>query len=352
MSINSECHDTIVGITRKSINIDGYDPEYSVSKSDLFLDELQGIVLNEQCDLLLWEMTLRSRQKAWQQFRNDLAVQMEKYAENVRQNKNCDLGDKNFLSKASVNTWSGVRLYSSLVGVSAVIKSISLFPAMTGNVDIKVIDDNGAELLSTTVAVTTKKEYKYNIAGGLEVPLSGNLLIIATSNGEVYSQKLGCCGSTASYFDVDRPTYNDRDSRIWRRWIMASGVSGANPDINSLQLRKGSSYGISVNMTFKCDDYPMLCSDDSDFVADKTDRAIAFALLYAWGEHFLAEVSGTGQINRYVLLGFDAINNNVAYYKERYNEMIKYIASTIDYTRTECWVCGQKVKINNRFGIK
>lgn len=349
MSINTNCHDTIVGITRKAITIPDYIEEYSLSKSDLFLDELQGIVLAEQCDSQVWEMALRSRQKAWQQLRHDIAATMEDYAENVRQNKNIDVGSRDFLTRINTGALGGLRLYSNLKGLSMTLKSISIFPNFTGNVDIKVIDDDGTELISATVAVTIKKEYKYTLPIPAIIPLSGNLLILASTPGTCYSQKLGCCGSTASYFDTDRPSYNDRDSRIWRRWAMATGVTGDVPTVDNLTLRKGTSAGLTINATFTCDDYDMLCSDDSDFISDKTDRAIAFAFLYLWAEQFLAEITGTGEINRYIMLGFEAIENNVKYYQERYNEILKYIAANIDYTRTECWTCRKKYTTENRF---
>lgn len=351
MSIDTNCHDTIIGLTQKNTELDGYLPAYSESKSNLYVDELQGIILNAQCDSTVWEMLLRARQNAWQVVRNDITAAMQAYHEKIRYNKSIDIGNHVFLSVANISTYAGMLWYSDIKGLTVTIKSITITPYETGNFEIKILTDD-AEVYSDNVDLMTRKVKTVTLSTPITLPLFGNIVFLVSTNGKIYSQKLGCCGSTASYFDRDRPNYNQNDRKEWRRWIMATGVTGTTTDIDSLTLRKGDSMGIEVNALFNCDDYDMFCSDNSDFIGDQVDRAIAFALWYKSGEQFLSEIVSTGEVNRYVLLGYEAIANLVNFYKERYNVMVQFAAQNMDTDRVECWTCRKQYSITNRFGVR
>lgn len=351
MSINTNCHDTIVGLTQKNTSLDGYLVEYSESKSNLFVDELQGIILNANCDSTVWEMLLRARQNAWQNVRNDITALMQQYHEKVRYNKAIDIGNHVFLTVANVSTYAGVLFYSDVKGLTITIKTITITPYETGSFELKILNDDG-ELYTESVDLVARKAKIVTLATPITCSLYGNIAIVVTNNGHVYSQKLGCCGSTASYFDRDRPNYNRTDRKEWRRWIMATGITGTTTDIDSFTLRKGESLGIEVNAVFNCDDYDMFCSNNSDFIGDQIDRSIAFAMWYKTGEQFLSEMVSTGEVNRYVMLSFESIQSLVSYYNERYKVMIEYAAENMDTDRVECWTCRKKYNVTNRFGIR
>lgn len=350
MDAEKNCHKTIIGITQKNTTLDGYITEYSESKSKLYIDELQGIILNTDCDSTIWDMLLRSRENAWQQVRNDISIGLTKSNEKKIYNKNVDIGNVDFMTLMQCSTWAGIMLYSTLKGIEITIKSITVTPYDSGTFTVKVLTESG-EVYSKDIETNHKKPLTIHPETPLKFLMPEKVSVLVSTNKKIYTNNLGCCGSDASYFDIKTPIYKDTDRKEWRKWIMATGVTGESLNINDLTLIKGSGVGISINAQINCDDYGMFCSENSDFIGDTIDRAIAFALWYKSGEQFLSEMVSTGEVNRYVLLSYEAIQNLVKFYNERYTLMIEFVSKHMHLDMVACWECKKKYNILNRFGI-
>jgi hypothetical protein len=350
MSEIVECQSTIIGFTRKKDCIDGYEENYSESKSNLFIDELQGIVLNYMCGSDVWGMLDRARQNAWQAFRTDLAIAMQGVVKQKRRASNGDIGAIQFTNPQHAKTYAGARIYSNVTGGTMHIRSVTLLPAFNGATTLYIYDDY-EELFSVEVADCVSKRSKV-VPVDLTVALSGNLYVFYETKGNTYVNKLLCstCGGVRWCFSLDKPCYS-QSKDVWTEWIMAGGI-----EFNDITLREVSPSskfrGLTIQASFKCDEQRVICDETSDFINNQTDRAIAFAYLYKAGEYFLNEVVGSGEVNRYTLLGADAINNNIEFYNQRYKEMLNFISSNLDYSKVDCYKCHSKYNMRNSLGVQ
>lgn len=350
MSEVLECYRSIVGMTQKRDCIAGYKEEYSESKSNLFLDELQGIVLNYTCGEDVWGMLDRSLVNAWQSFRNDIS--MAGGVRPKRRQSSGDIGAIQFQTLIASKNYAGVRLFSNITGGSLILRGVTIMPSFTGNTVVRVYDDF-EELYSQSVSIQNKKPCRIQFDDALTLPLSGNYYIFYETNGTVYRNKLLCssCTGTRWCFDINKPCYSQsRD--FWTEWIMAAGVTFDGIDSRGLAPRNSKFMGLVLHGNFMCDEGRVLCDEASDFINNQTDRAIAFALRYKWGEMFLNEVVGSGDVNRWTLQGHEVIVQNVGYYQERYKELVDFIVDNIDLSKTDCFVCHPKYRMANSMGVQ
>lgn len=348
------CQDKIIGFTRKHPDMDGYEAEYSVSESGLFVDELQGLSLIHTCPHDVWEMLKRARDLAWTALRQDLAMHIGKYVKPKRNQSTGDIAAIQFNGLHSAKTYAGLRLYSVVTGGKMILRGFTLLPSHTGLTEVAIVNDYEVLHIETVNAVA-KKPIKVLFALPMEIELAGNIYIVYETAGNIYRNKLICGGCTHHKwcFDTEKPCLS-QSKEYWTEWVMAGGIEAddLDPDVllNASVLNRAN--GLVLHASFVCDEDKILCSDVSDFRNNNTDRAVAFALWYKTGEFFLNEITGTGEINRYTLLGHDAINHNISFYMERYMQLLDFIAKTVDLSRTDCFSCNPKSVYRNTSGVQ
>ena len=120
---------------------------------------------------------------------------------------------------------------------------------------------------------------------------------------------------------------------------MAAGVHGSDLTIRDDWNTAREARGLILHGDFGCDTIGILCSDHSDWSGNEIDTAIAWAILFKAGSFLSGYIMDSEEINRYTLLGVDALAANMAYYEERYKVMIQFIADNIEEDRNECLKC-------------
>jgi hypothetical protein len=336
------CWENVIGFTRKEdVCVDDYLAEYSDSDSGLYLSELQGMslrILNKTGGSYgIWEKMFNARENAVLTFKVDVMQEILKTKEPARSRFIGDIGGKSFTSKASVDTYHGLRLYSDIIGGSYTLRGVSLILDVTEAVNLLIYDDY--QLLHTIALTSQAGRPKYNAITPIQLSLEGNYYFIYQTTGLPYNNKLTCnCGGHKWCFNLDYPCYKvSRDK--WTEWTMTGGIHGT--DVNNLDDWPTSreARGLILHGEFGCDILGILCSEHTDFANNQVDLAIAHAINFKAGSFLSGYIMDSDEVNRYTLLGIDGLTANMQYYEERYTKMIEFIASNIELDRNECLRC-------------
>jgi hypothetical protein len=336
------CFENIIGFSRKEdLCVDNYSSEYSDSDSGLYLDELQGMslrMLNKTGGPTdIWEKMFNARENAVLTFKVDVMQEILKTKESARSKFWGDIGNKSFTTKLTSDTYHGLRVFSDIIGGSYTLRGVSLILDVTEAVNLLIYDDY--QLLHTIALTSQAGRPKYTAITPIELPLIGNYYFIYQTNGRPYNNYLTCnCGGKKWYFDMNYPHYNPSRDK-WTEWAMAAGIHGS--DVNDLDdwSLSREARGLQLHGDFGCDTLGILCSDHSDWANNQVDLAIAHAINFKSGSFLSGYIMDSEEVNRYTLLGVDALAANMTYYEERYKVMLEFIADNIELDRNECLKC-------------
>lgn len=336
------CLQNVIGLAREECPcVDDFTADYAISESGLYVTELQGMslkILNslEGCEDL-WEKMIRARENAINTFKVDLMQELMKYKEPTRKKFTGEIGGRGFTRVVSSSTYYGLRMFSDVRGGKYILRGISIILNTTEAVNMLIYDEYD---LLHTIALTSSagRPHTTNITP-IELPLDRNYYFLISPAGSPYNNKLTCgCGGYQWCFDPSHPCYR-RSRDGWTEWAMIGGVKGTDLSVrNDWDICKDG-MGIILHGNFVCNAMDAFCTDDSDFINDSVDTAIAWAVIYKTGELLTNYIMDTESVSRYTLLGTGALNENRMYYNARYAIMMDYIAQNWDDDRDDCLKC-------------
>jgi len=344
MSIFS-CFDNVIGISRKAdlcTDTDAY-----VSESGLYIDELQGMALrilnSTGGNATLLEKMEAARENAINAFKVDALSEILKTKEPARSKFNGDIGSKSFTSKLSDADYYGLRMYSDVYGGSFTLRGVTLILDTTEAVNLLIYsgedEEDGANPLYTIALTSLAGRPKYNAITPIQLPLDGDYYFLYQTTGLAYNNKLTCnCGGFKWCFNLEVPCYRPSRDK-WTEWSMVGGVSGTDLTDRDDWSTSREAKGMVLHGDFGCDVLGVLCDDHSDWTGDPVDTAIAWALVYKAGSFLSAYIMDSEEVNRYTLLGVDALTSNMVYYEDRYKVMLEFIAANLELNRNECLKC-------------
>ena len=352
MSALPDCWNSVVGFTRTEdtcIN-DAYPLDYSESLSGLYIDELQGMTLrildNTDNSTTLWEKMTRARENAIRTFQTDLTMELTNYKEPTHKRFTGDIGGKSFTRTITGSTYYGLRMYSDIRGGKFILRGVSLILNSTEAVNLLIYDEYDL-LYTIPLTSVAGRPHKTDFAD-IELTLDRNYYFLISPVGLPYANKLTCgCGGFKWCFCIDDPCYRYSRDR-WTEWAMVAGVYG-----NDLTVREDwptvrEASGMILHGNFTCNIFDALCTDDSDFVNNELDAAMAWAILYKTGEFLTNYIMDTGEVSRYTLLGTEALNENRMYYNKRYAVLMDWIAQNMDDERNDCLKCKSPMGLRRR----
>jgi hypothetical protein len=343
------CFDHIIGLVPEAGCFEGYEEEYSESLSGLFLSELQGIKLNDTCGMDVYELMLKARRNALLTLKTDISQEASRFVQPNRVPFSGDIGGVTFNRVKNTLGYYGMRVFTSIAGARIKYTGIKFMPYASGDFTLNVYSDFA---LLTTISITgcvAKVPKLVTFATPIVVTQGSTYFII---QGDVtYAGKMLCCGSTSWCFDINKPCYNT-SKQLWQRWCMAAGISGADVNEREDWTKCSDNYGMAIMASFSCNMDELLCSDFSDFVNNENDRAFAFAWLYKTGEYFLNAIIDTGEVNRFTLLGSDALDFNRQEYNNRYKQMVLWYSNNMDLSRNDCFSCKGRSRTTNRLNVR
>ena len=347
MSIYTCLHD-VIGFTRSEDTcVDDYDASYSVSDSGLYIDELPSMnlrILNSTGGSYgIWDKMTNARENAINALKIDAMREVLKYKEPARQRFIGAIGGKSFSSVLSSDTYHGLRMYSDIVGGTFILRGVTVILSVTEALTLDVYtgetDEDGAAAIESIALTSLAGRPKYNAVTPIEFDLEGNLYFLYTTTGVPYNNKLTCnCGGYKWVFDPNDPCYkNSRDK--WTQWAMVAGTHGADLTTRDDWITTRETRGLILHGDFNCDAQGIFCSDNSDWTGNEIDQAISWALVYKAGSFLSTYIMDSEEVNRYTLLGIDQLGVNIAYYEERYKELIEFIGAYMEEERNDCLKC-------------
>lgn len=348
ISTETGCLKNVIKLSRTQCEcMDPKPDDYNEGQTDIYLDELDGLQLEplsasegcEQGDL--WQMMATARANATDIFKTDLLTCLGSTLESRRHNFSGIIGDSAQNATLNLTTDKAglvIRPYE-IQGGYFNLKRIGLLFDTTASITIKVFsnEDMETEIASYTMNTAANVLQYVTLTGGLELPLWSN----SVSNLEYYivydltgayspkNNKLDCgCGRTS---DVS-----------YKNWITVHGIKGdVGTDYDKFTTTKEIN-GLILDGEFTCDSSRLICSDEYklDFVNGR-GKQIAYAIRFRAAVSLVQKILDSGEINRYTLLGREALYGKRAHFQKEYDAWIVWLCENTTVVNTDCLKCKQ-----------
>jgi len=346
-----ECLNKIIGITESDCDciIGGLTPEeiqeIRESVSGLYLDDLEGglqlrgIKQIDSCKNFA-KMALGARDTAIKKLEADLLVALSlKY----KSAKNSFVG------------YIGRPSYAATLNTSLANQYLKLIPnshsdATVRVTGIRVVVDRNDTLTVSIIKVPIDANQGTIIHEFENVEVSANIykavdigatpiLLPLTENGEKYDYMFvytSINGAKPKDLKFDCNCGLGK-SNGYSEFLKVEG--GELSDINNLNNSKKDAYshGFSIDVDIRCYPGKLICRE--------YDRENAIALTMAWATMYKAEelliesVIGSNEVNRYTMMNREYLWGKRNHFKKEYESRIAYLASEIDATSSDCFVC-------------
>jgi hypothetical protein len=366
--IDITCFDDIIGLSRTDCTC--FDENtFNISKSNLYLDELEGMDLNKinaasDCGKgSLWELMDKARSNAIMAYIGDMnAGLFQKYQLKRNPFKGAIGGSQARNTLTLGNTYAGLRIFcGDIVSGKLKITGINTYFTASGTITLWLYNNNN-ELLNTVIVDTQANTFKKNV---LATPIELELHDDYVHNREYYlfyqydaankpkSNTVSCgCDGFKPIFNVDKPyCYLTQTNKRygWSNWLMVGGVTFDTIDFDCDEIIYGnvSNYmnGLSLDVELSCDVNEVLCQDSFDFVTNPLAIATAHAIRYKAGQLLIADILGSGNVSRYTMMDGDMLQKFYVEYGNKYKERIDWSTATLDITANDCLECRDMIKL-------
>jgi len=345
-----ECLDKVIKLSRTECNcFDDNKPEdYSEGKSDVYLDELEGLNLSlieassDCANGSLWDLMSKSRENATKQFKADLLGCINTNYTNRRQKYAGIVGSVQFTQTLNYteNTSGAVLLPYKIVGGYMRIKKLGLMFSQAGTFNVSIYSNEDLDNPIATYPVT------YSTANSLEYVVLSTPLKLPMWSNEV---------STLEYYAVYdligtyKPKNNKNCSgcgqtesnRPYSNWLRIAGIKGNNTTPFNEFTRTTELNGLVFDIEFLCESSRIICSEESplDFENDGRAMQIAYAIRFKAGELLIESILSSGNINRYTMMDREALYGKRNRYRKLYEDWLAYLCEHTDVTNNDCLVC-------------
>ena len=341
------CLDKIIKLSRTTCECVNAPVGANEGLSEVYLDELEGITLDglsgtENCEQNdIWSLMDRARTNAILQFKTDLLSCIGVNFQNRRKNYTGVIGETNFNSTLNFSqNKAGIVLRPyEVVGANYELKRIGLMFNATGPITIDVYsnEDLAVPIASYSMTTTANALQYVDLETPLILPLWSERVtqlqyfFVYTLDGSLMpkNNKSDCgCGRQTSAVS-------------YKSWTSVHGVRGS--DTSSL-LNFGTSKelnGLVLDGSFTCDKTRLICSDNYplDFEHDERAMNMAYAVRFKAGQMLVQSILDSSNINRYTLLGREALYGKRNSYEKKYNDWISWLCENTEITNTDCLIC-------------
>lgn len=350
-----DCLDNIIGLseTRCKCIIDGSEPtDYAVSKSGIFLDQLEGfnIELAKAADDCardgIWARMERAVRNAKFDYKNNLLGCIGLNYKPKIETLNVQLGNTTFQGSTPINPtttgYAGMKLTPMQIkGGVMIIKKLGLMVNATVPVTIKIFsnvpsNNSNSTLIyqSTPINLVADTFLWSSLSTPLELPMWSY-------------------GANIKYFivyDLDGtyiPKNNTKDcgcsgtARPYLQWMDFTGVTGNDENEPNSFGNTVSVNGIAVDMQIKCKTSEIICSDEYplEFEDDGYALNMAYAIRFRAAAKLYEEILNTGVINRYTLLNREYIAQKIEEWNGEYMNWINYLCANANFDKNDCLIC-------------
>lgn len=368
--ITLTCFENIIGLSRTTCEC--YENNlYNESKSDLYLDELQGLELSslktlEGCEDSdnIWTIMDKARNNAILGVINDITGELTKKHRVKRQPYIGAIGRKKFTQDlTTTQTYLGCRWYcADIVSGNLKIKKIHTAFNSTGVVTLYIYN-NCNELLHTLQLQTEANKVKENILlSEINLPAHNSFVdnveyyFVYQYDANMKPKNIDIdCSSCSGFnytFNTSKPYFYSQTNKKkgWANFIMVGGWSG--DDLVSFDSSSttagGYMNGLLFEVEFGCKLQEVICNDSLDFDNNVMAITLAFLVRYKAGEYLLTDLIMSSKLNRETMINVETANGLIGFYQTKYKEYIDVIMKQIDIKATDCFECVDFIQMTKR----
>lgn len=370
MSANLDsCFQYIFGLSRTTCICNGIIPTWATpSDSNLWLDELENMNLNmigaqNDCgDDSMWYRMATARENALKEFKEDLLNGIRSLAKLKRRPFTGLIGEYDKMSSniTATKNYHGLRLrMADIVGGKMVIKRIGTAFNNTGQITVKVYNNQDDDILYTIVLDIQAGKVKWNtlstpIEIDLRAPFPKNLLeyhfIYQPYPGLEYRNSRTSCGCGGGFhptFNTNTPDFQSSTPKGdygWSDYLIASGFYGDTLSQRDDWSTFRETQGLILDVSIGCDAEKTLCDGELDYVTNPYAKTSAYAVRYKAGAWLIDNLLSGPSISRYTTSSADQLTKYRNEYIAKYNERIGFLAqemSRSEYLNTysDCFTC-------------
>lgn len=343
------CLDNIIKLSRTECECfdNGKPLTYNEGQSEIYLDELEGLSLEglqgtENCEKgTIWDMMDRARTNATLMFKNDLLACLESNYSDKRKNYKGLIGDTTFNSTLNFSQQkAGLKLLPyEIVGGYLTLNRIGLVFNAVGSltIDIYSNEDYDTPIASYNVTTAANTVQYVELATPLKLPLWSEKVsqleyyVVYETNPSVMPKNVkencGCTKKSLVYY---------------KNWVSVQGIRGS----SSTQYNMFSSSnakemnGLILDVEFTCKKDRLICSDEYplDFNNGRVNQ-IAYAVRFKAAAMLVQMILDSPAINRYTLLGREALYGKRNHYNAQYEKWVSYLCENTEITNQDCLIC-------------
>lgn len=358
--ISAECLENVIGLSESMCECFDTPSHANLSLSGLFLDKLEGLDLNmanaaANCEHgTLWNILDDARAEGIKQFRTFLFLGLNKEYKKRHPAFKGAIGQEAGRDSLSLSgDYAGDSYYTNNIrGAYWKINRIGLVFTQAGTFDISIYDDREDGPLETVSVTSAANKINWNtLSTPIILPLTNDtgqavrydfLYDTSAITGLPKNNKLpaGCSCNKGFYYNEEVPNYS---ANGWRKYLMASGVSGSN--VSSIEdrdnLSRGSVYsnGIVLDAEFTCDIQDLLCQSISDFDNGPLALAIATAIRYISGAFVIDAILASGNITFYTMTDRERLMGKKNSYTKSYTDLVNEIVKQFNISGNDCLIC-------------
>lgn len=351
-----ECLTNIIGVTRSTCLCvtDGLTQEqkeeFAISKSGLYLDELEGAVSLKDIKTLdacgeYYRLAIESITAAKKRFADDIEIALSSQYQN-KPKFNGDLGNvsyASFLNKSK--PYQYMRVEPRRAGDAVIsMQRLRLIVSEADTVNFYLLA--GYENETPQVIYTTTVETLPNVFTSITLPANKNLP--TTVNGRIMIYYFVWQGQGATQARDNKLSCGCSGGNAYEDFVYLQGGQSDNLTM-SQEFRDEFSHGFNLLASISCETGSLVCReyDAQNGIAVATSTAI----LYKANEILMQKILDSQTINRFTLMSRDALYGKRNHFKLEYQGRIDWLAMGINVRQSGCWICrDNKLFVGNIFG--
>ena len=352
-------------------------PAYTESLSGLYIsdllpeEEIKGL---EGCDKTIWDLLIRARTMAINDFRGTLAATMgQRYKLKYPTFKGFVGSDKISGQLTSTSTYAGIRIRTAGIrsGYLKIRRIMTMFSAV-GTITItiykaRVMDEStGEATLEVVVPAFTLNTSTGHPVGSVDIDLP---LLSDFSDGQDYlfvyeynpanKPKLNkvycqpCGGSVVMDYNVSSYPSAEYSPKIaWHNFILVGGWEGEISGGQTTLPATVSEYmnGLSLEIEAGCDMAAGLCGMVETFGANPYAMSVATAIQRRTAALLMRRRLSSSLPNRNNAVNRDGIEKEMRAWEAEYMEIINYLATNMPETANDCLSCKPRVRMGAILG--
>ena len=339
-----ECLEQIIGITntncpclQEGLTTDQIN-ELSVSKSGLYLDDLEGgvflrnVIYLDKCQTFI-DIQKKAIQTAIQHFQTDLFAKLN---QRFQVKKTAFLGE------------IGKPAFSGSLDVSKRLQFIRLKPIhdSDGMIHLNRIRIFLNQDTTTTITLIQIKEGETTGTNILQTEVTSvNQVLTLATNVQLPLKK---DGRFVEYY----LTFERLGDVKPRNLKISCGCSGGDPFAKFVDVTGGETdsfadfktasgdiwtHGFSLDVNIRCETGQLICREYND--NDAIAKVTAFSILYKAGELVIENILNSGEVNRFTMLSNERLWGKRDHFRKEYRDRIEYLSKVVDVSASDCFIC-------------